>query len=303
MNCQNCGTPIPDGTRFCPNCGAEQTAPQAPQEAAPAPQPAPQEAPAYQPAPQETAPAPVFCARCGNPVPAGAPFCGSCGAPVGGEASQKKSKKALFIGIAAAAVAVVALVVILIVALSGGSNSSPEQVARTFLESTQKMDFDKAVECFTDAYLRQMTGSEEGTSRSKLIEAAKKKMKEEQEDSPIDLGEFIKNLKIEFTVKEVIDDQDDSKLKPYIEAAKNGEYGFTDDELDSIQEYAIVSAEVTVSMPLFGENTDTQDIACVKMGGDWYILGSGDSNDSPFDYEEPTFEFDTEDDGDFGFDF
>ena len=64
MFCKSCGAQIEDGTKFCPNCGAEQTVE--------APQPA---APAYTPAPDPNAynpnaynPAPTY-----NPAPAYAP--------------------------------------------------------------------------------------------------------------------------------------------------------------------------------------------------------------------------------------
>ena len=47
MVCTNCGTQLAEGTNFCPNCGAQQVAPQAPAQ----PQ---QPVYGYQPAPQAT---------------------------------------------------------------------------------------------------------------------------------------------------------------------------------------------------------------------------------------------------------
>ena len=49
--CANCGQPVPAGSKFCPNCGQPQTAPQA-----------------------------KFCAECGNKLEGGAKFCPNCGA-------------------------------------------------------------------------------------------------------------------------------------------------------------------------------------------------------------------------------
>lgn len=51
--CESCGTVIPDGVKFCPNCGKAADASAAPA-SAPAPQPQPQQyaAPNYQYAPQ-----------------------------------------------------------------------------------------------------------------------------------------------------------------------------------------------------------------------------------------------------------
>ncbi len=73
-SCPNCGSLIPAGNTFCPNCGAAQTQ-QAPQ------QPAPQ---APQQAPQQAG---KFCSNCGSPLQAGVKFCANCGTPVG----QQKS--------------------------------------------------------------------------------------------------------------------------------------------------------------------------------------------------------------------
>ena len=60
-SCSNCGSPIPINTKFCPNCGAEQVAPQGP--AAPAG-------------------GSKFCPNCGSAVAAGAKFCNNCGKPL-----------------------------------------------------------------------------------------------------------------------------------------------------------------------------------------------------------------------------
>jgi len=60
MFCNNCGSQLQDGQRFCANCGAEQ----------------PQTAPAV-------------CEKCGNKIVEGAKFCNVCGTPVAG-------KKAMF---------------------------------------------------------------------------------------------------------------------------------------------------------------------------------------------------------------
>jgi len=60
-SCSNCGSIIALNTKFCPNCGAEQTGPQGP------------------PAP---AGASRFCPNCGSSVAAGAKFCNNCGKPL-----------------------------------------------------------------------------------------------------------------------------------------------------------------------------------------------------------------------------
>lgn len=55
--CQSCGTSLQPNQKFCPNCGA----------------------PAPSPPPAATSES-KFCTNCGAKVPAGATFCGSCGA-------------------------------------------------------------------------------------------------------------------------------------------------------------------------------------------------------------------------------
>lgn len=124
IKCPNCGKELPDGARFCDECGsiinmpAQQSAPQA------IPQPAPQAAPQVE-MPQESAPqaapempqAPYipyngmqpqpasqaapqstpFCQNCGAPS-TGTPFCQNCGAPMmpannGAKGGKKKTAK------------------------------------------------------------------------------------------------------------------------------------------------------------------------------------------------------------------
>ena len=280
MNCQNCGAPIPEGTKFCPACGAQQTAPQ--------PQEAPQEA------------ASSFCASCGNPVPAGATFCAVCGQPVGAAAPSKpKLNKKLLIGIGAA-VAVIALVVVLIVVLAGGGSNSPEGVAERFVKATSEMDYETLLDCYTDAALRQISGSDEGTSRSAMIKEAMASMKEES--GGLDFSEFIKGMKIECEVKEVITDKDDKDLEEFINNVEDGQYGFTEKELKSIDDYALVTIKVSTSIPLFG--SPTENVPCVKMDGTWYVAGqpitNGDFGTDEISFDTEDFSFDT---SDFSFDF
>ena len=59
--CTKCGSQIPDGSAFCPNCGTA----------------APSDVPAS---------GSRFCSSCGSPVNPGAAFCDKCGAPVGAQA-------------------------------------------------------------------------------------------------------------------------------------------------------------------------------------------------------------------------
>ncbi len=59
--CTKCGSQIPDGSAFCPNCGTA----------------APSDVPAS---------GSRFCSSCGSPVNPGAAFCNKCGAPVGAQA-------------------------------------------------------------------------------------------------------------------------------------------------------------------------------------------------------------------------
>lgn len=78
--CASCGTVIPEGMKFCPNCGEQYNPPVA---------------------------GPVFCVDCGTAIPEGMKFCPNCGKPVNGKAvvaaAKPKSKKPIVFGAIGAA--------------------------------------------------------------------------------------------------------------------------------------------------------------------------------------------------------
>ena len=97
MFCRNCGSQMPDGARFCDRCGApagaETTQPSPPPPSAPQPQPG------------------AF------PPPAGYSY-GPSGPP-------KKSRRGLWIGLAAVAVVIIAAAVALPLLLLAGTTALP----------------------------------------------------------------------------------------------------------------------------------------------------------------------------------
>jgi membrane protease subunit (stomatin/prohibitin family) len=80
-NCINCGSSIPAGNAFCPNCGASQAQ-------KPEGQQQQQQGPAQQGQVKQT-----FCAQCGSPLSAGQKFCPNCGTPAAQAQDEKTCPK------------------------------------------------------------------------------------------------------------------------------------------------------------------------------------------------------------------
>ena len=89
--CPGCGTDVPEGIKFCPNCGALVKNPVA---------------------------GPTLCVGCGAEIPEGTKFCPNCGnacnTQVKKSAKNKFLKKPILIGAAAVALAVIVALVILL---------------------------------------------------------------------------------------------------------------------------------------------------------------------------------------------
>jgi membrane protease subunit (stomatin/prohibitin family) len=72
--CVKCGSLIPQGNAFCPNCGASQA-----------------QGTSQGPTQQEKPKGGSFCPQCGNAVASGAKFCPNCGAAMAQQSSQPKA--------------------------------------------------------------------------------------------------------------------------------------------------------------------------------------------------------------------
>lgn len=122
MNCQNCNTPIPEGSVFCPNCGTKVEAPQA-----------------EHTVPQEDA---SYCANCGEKLAPGSAFCPNCGTAqastsgtaAGGNEKKPTGGKKLPLGILGGiAGGIVVAAVALVLILTGAFKSDAGQF-RTIME-------------------------------------------------------------------------------------------------------------------------------------------------------------------------
>jgi hypothetical protein len=181
-NCTSCGSPIAEGQAFCGKCGqpvgAGAVAPAAPPAppmppaavAAPVipPQPQYQAPPSPPPQPQYQAPAspppqPQYQAPASPPPPYGQPAFGAApGYPQGAWQQPRKSKKGLWIGLAAALVVIAVAAILVFVVfwgqISGGGSSGPEQAVQKLLTALEKKDIDAFVNALTPGAIDELTG-------------------------------------------------------------------------------------------------------------------------------------------------
>ena len=136
MFCPNCGTNLPDGTKFCSNCGSTLSQPAPAQN----PQPAQNQQPAASPyapnyqQPQQPAQQAYQQPQQAYQQPQQQNYY---------QQPKKPVNKKLIAIIASAAVVVIAIAVVLIIVLGGGSGSGYEDVAVDFLEAYFKLYIDE----------------------------------------------------------------------------------------------------------------------------------------------------------------
>jgi hypothetical protein len=154
-NCTSCGSPIAEGQAFCAKCGqpvgAGAVAPAAPP--APPTPPAPAPAPVVPPQSQYQPPPPPYGQPAYGPGP---------GYPPGAWQPPRKSKKGLWIGLAAALVVVAVAAILVFVVfwgqISGGGSSGPEQAVEKLLSALENKDIDAFMNTMAPGAIEELTG-------------------------------------------------------------------------------------------------------------------------------------------------
>lgn len=161
MFCRNCGNSIPDGARFCSECGtpAEVPAPASGLTPAPGFGPAADLTPPTEPIPPAAAPIPTVIPISVTEDPYSPP---PVTPPAAGGKKKRKGLLALLIGVAA--IVVIAVIVLLIVLL-GGKSSGGKNSGYVYLTEDGELMYLKNLKESTEA----VELSDEGSSSSRIV--------------------------------------------------------------------------------------------------------------------------------------
>ena len=247
MICPKCGQELADGVKFCFKCGTDVTSYKAPEK------PAETENPA---AAEENRPS--FCTKCGAPMAAEMKFCAKCGTPAGGSRPKgpgiKLNKKLFTIG--GCALAGIIVVIVLIAILAGGRASTPEAIGKACFNARIDGDAEGYYDLFCTPVLRRMSGISEDATRKEMVQ----KLAEKGVGGMEDAREYGLKIKVKDVTSKTVDEPSVYSL-----------YYFTEEELDSVEEYAKVTVTLEYSMQGMTQ-TDKETVYCVKIDGRWYLL-------------------------------
>lgn len=289
MFCANCGQPISEEAKFCPNCGAANsaavsqpagevpqpsTAPAAPaaEPAASQPQPIPTPQPAFTQAPY-SAPAPAAPTNSdltAAPAPAAVqtPYAPqpAYAAPVP-YAAPKKTKTGLIVGICAGGAVVLAGIVVLILWLTGvfggglGGNS-PQGVANSYISAIMDpngMNGQKIVDLLPDQLVQYALENGNYGSEAELVEDLELTLGGTMSEALGYLDEV--GAEYQFTVGQAAPITGSSLQ----DIQENYEYyGISVSEAQQV--------EATFTYSLLGEQgSESMQVPVIKIGGNWYL--------------------------------
>ncbi len=232
MFCNKCGKQLADGVVFCDGCGA--AVEQAPVAAQPAQpvQPASYAQPAQYAAPAQYA-QPTQATQYATPVP-----------------PAPKKKTGLIVGLACGGAALVVAIVLLIVFLIPKGYSSPESVAEAAIKATCEIDAETLLDCVPDALWKSEFGNVDKKTVAKMLEA--------QADADDRMTCVILSSRRVY-------DADYS----YSDILEEAEDYFDDDiaAIASIQDACVVEVSAIID-----GDSETIEVACIKMDNSWYVL-------------------------------
>lgn len=239
MFCPKCGSNVPAGSRFCPKCG--------------------------EPTPQQPG-MPGQPGQPGMPGMPGQPGMPGIGRPAGHPLQKSGGNKNLpiIIGAAVAVVAVVLILVFVVFKPFGGGGTSPEGVAKEYVEARFRGDVDKIISLSSSdvrsAYTEQAYDGDEDEMRDSLEDAY---------DSLVDDFDDLYGDDWTFEVEvEDVDEYDEDEVE---NIADNFESMY-DEKIDLEG-----AAEVEVSWKILDSDGDEQEdssttVHLIKQNGKWYTL-------------------------------
>lgn len=204
----------------------------------------------------------MFCSKCGANCDEGVSFCPNCGSSLNSDIAQtnekntakKPAKPSLKIILIFVVIFAVALTGIILLTKNGEGYSSPEKLAKAYVEAVFELDSEKLVSCLPD-FMVEKNGNNYGLTNATRKELAKA-LKDEIKKS----GEAKQKV-------EIISVDINRELSTGYDMFDY--FGISSDEKEKISQ--VVELKVKCSLDN-GKNERIFEIVCFEESNKWYIL-------------------------------